>query len=151
VGKPGQASAAAMQCLAEFGIYHDLKMTPQEAHHVTLCPQWKIVLNAMIQSRQKELQSKAIKQDRWNNRQADRQAEKAFLEEHKGPGKFSGKYGPQPTQTELIWKMPWGCWLEYMMTTRCSRRHGMLQPKSSLKIGQALQSTRYKAHESSSA
>ena len=28
VGKPGQASAAAMQCLAESGIYHDLQMTP---------------------------------------------------------------------------------------------------------------------------
>jgi hypothetical protein len=23
------------------------------------------------------------------------------------------KYGPQPTQTELIWRMPWGCWIEY--------------------------------------
>ena len=88
-------------------------MTPQEAHHVTLCPQWKIVMNAMIESRRNELQFKAIKQDRWNNREADRQAEKAFLEEHKGPGKFSGKYGPQPTQTELVWRMPWGCWLEY--------------------------------------
>ena len=55
-------------------------MTPQEAHHVTLCPQCKIVLNAMIQSRQNELQSKAIKEDRWNKREADRQAEKAFLE-----------------------------------------------------------------------
>jgi len=43
VGKPGPASAAAMQCLAEFEIYHDLQMTPQEAHHVTHCPQWKIV------------------------------------------------------------------------------------------------------------
>jgi len=40
-------------------------------------------------------------------------AEKAFLEEHKGPGKVSGKYGPQPTQTELVWRIPWGCWLEY--------------------------------------
>jgi len=71
------------------------------------------VLNEMIQSRQNELQSKAIKQDCWNNREADRQAEKAFLEEHKGPGKFSGKYGPQQTQTELVWRMPCGCWLEY--------------------------------------
>jgi len=60
VGKPGQASAAAMQCRAEFGIYRDLQMTPQEAHHVTLCPQWKIVLNAMIESRRNELQCKAI-------------------------------------------------------------------------------------------
>jgi hypothetical protein len=112
-GKPGQASAAAMQCLTEFGIYRDLQMTPQEAHHFTLCPQWKVVLNAMIESLWNELQSKAIKQDRWNNREADRQAEKAFLEEHKGPGKFSGKYGPQPTQTELLWRMAWGCWFEY--------------------------------------
>jgi len=38
-GEPEQASAAAMQCLAEFGIYHDLRMTLQEAHHVALCPQ----------------------------------------------------------------------------------------------------------------
>jgi len=53
---------------------------PQEAHHVTLCPQWKIVLNAMIQSHWNELQSKAIKQDCWNNKEADRQAKKAFLE-----------------------------------------------------------------------
>ena len=57
----------------------------------------------MNHTRQNELQSKAIKQDRWNNRESDRQAEKAFLEEHKGPDKFSVKYGPQPTQTELVW------------------------------------------------
>ena len=44
-----------MQCLAIFGIYNDLQMMPQEAHHVTLCPQWKIVLNAMIESRLNEL------------------------------------------------------------------------------------------------
>jgi len=67
----------------------------------------------MIESRRNELQSKAIKLDRCNNREADRQAEMAFLEEHKGPGIFSGKYGPQPTQTELVLRMPWGCWLEY--------------------------------------
>jgi len=56
----------------------------------------------MIECRQNELQSKAMKQNRWNNRQADRQAEKTFLEEHKGHGKFSGKYGPQPMQMELF-------------------------------------------------
>ena len=67
-------------------------MTPKEAHDVTLCPRWKIVLNAMIQSRQNELQSKAIKKDCWNSKQADGQAEKAFLEEHKEPCKFSSKY-----------------------------------------------------------
>jgi len=66
----------------------------------------------MIEFRRNEMQSKAIKQDCWNNRESDRQAEKTFLEEHRGPGKFSGRYGPQPTQTELVWRRPWGCWLE---------------------------------------
>jgi len=82
-------------------------MTPQKAHYVTLSPRLKIALNAMIQSRQNELQSKAIKQDRWNNRllKADKQPEMAFLEERKGPGKFSRKYGLQPTQTELVWTL----------------------------------------------
>jgi len=74
MGKPRQASAAAMQCLAEFGLYHYLRMTLQEEYHVTLCPQWKIVLKAMIESCRNELQSKAIKKNRWNNREADRQA-----------------------------------------------------------------------------
>jgi len=66
----------------------------------------------MIQSCRNELQSKAIKQDRWNNREADRQTKQVFLQEHRGPCKFSERYGPQPTQTELVWRMPWGCWLE---------------------------------------
>ena len=56
---------------------------------------------------------KAIKQDRWNNSETDRGTERAFLDEHKGPGRFSGKYGPQPVQTELDWKMPWGSWLDF--------------------------------------
>ena len=42
-------------------------MTPQEAHYFTLCPQWKIVLNAMIESRRNELQSKAIKHHDLSN------------------------------------------------------------------------------------
>jgi len=66
----------------------------------------------MIESRRNELQPKAIKRDRWNNRETDRQVKRVFLEEHKGRGKFSCKYVPQPTQTELVWRMPWGCWLE---------------------------------------
>ena len=37
---------------------------------------------------------------------------KDFLEEHQGTGKFSGKNALQPQQTELIWTMPWGCWVE---------------------------------------
>ena len=38
--------------------------------------------------------------------------DKDFLEEHRDASKYSGKYAPQPQQTELIWTMPWGCWVE---------------------------------------
>ena len=54
-----------------------------------------------------------IKGNGWNNSETDRRAERAFLDEHKGPGRFSGKYGPQPVQTELDWKIPWGIWLDF--------------------------------------
>jgi len=47
-----------------------------------------------------------------DQRAQDRQAHQDFLEEHRGTGEFSGKYAPQPQQTELIWTMPWGCWVE---------------------------------------
>ena len=67
----------------------------------------------MIQARRNELQLKAIKQDWWNNSETDRRTERAFLDEHKGPRRFSGKYEPQPVQTELDWKMPWGSWLDF--------------------------------------
>jgi len=52
------------------------------------------------------------KQERWNQRAQDRQAHQDFLGEHRGTGKFSGKYAPQPQQSELIWTLPWGCWVE---------------------------------------
>ena len=37
VKNTGEASAAAMQCLAEFGLYHDPQMKTQEVHGVALC------------------------------------------------------------------------------------------------------------------
>jgi len=46
--------------------------------------------------------------------------------------------------------MPWGCWLEYKWWPDAlgGMESSVLQPRSSLKIGQVLQSIRYKAHES---
>ena len=38
----------------------------------------------------------------------DRQAHQDLLKEHRGTGKYSGKYAPQPQKTE----MSWGCWVE---------------------------------------
>ena len=67
----------------------------------------------MIKSRRADLAFRTTKQERWNQRAQDRQkAHQDFLEEHRGTGKFSGKYAPEPQQTELIWIMMWGCWVE---------------------------------------
>jgi len=56
----------------------------------------------MIKSRQTDLAFRTPKQEWWNQRAQDRQVHMDdFLEEHRGTGKFSGKYAPQPQQTEL--------------------------------------------------
>jgi len=87
-------------------------MTPQEEKRVANLPGWKTVLEVMIKSRPADLAFKTTKQKRWNQRSQDRQAHKDFLKEHQGTGKFSGQSAPQPQQTELIWTMPWGWWVE---------------------------------------
>ena len=98
--------------MTQFGLYSDFKMTPQEVNRVAKLPEWTTVLEVMIKSRRADLAFRTTKQERWNQRAQDRQAHQDFLEEHRGTGKFSGKYAPQPQQTELIWTMPWGCWVE---------------------------------------
>jgi hypothetical protein len=98
--------------MTRFGLYSDFKMTPQEVNMVANLPEWMTVLEeleVMIKSRRADLAFRTTKQKRWNQRAKDQQAHKDFLEEHRGTGKFSGKYAPQPQQTELIWTMPWGC------------------------------------------
>ena len=75
-------------------------------------PEWTIVLEVMIKSRRADLAFKTTKQEQCNQRAQDRQAHKDFLEEHRGTGKFLGKYALQPQQTEVMWTIPWGCWVE---------------------------------------
>jgi len=108
-GRPGRASVAVQQCMTQFGLYSDCKMTPQEVNRVANLPEWTTVLEVMIKSRRADLAFRTTKQERWNQRAQDRQAHQDCLEEHRGIGKFSGKYAPQPQQTELVWTMPWGC------------------------------------------
>jgi len=108
-GRPGRASVAVQQCMTHFGLYSDFKMTPQEVNRVANLPEWMTVLEVMIKCRWADLAFRTTKQERWNQQAQDRQAHKDFLEEHRGTGKFSGKYASQSQQTELIWTMPWGC------------------------------------------
>jgi len=98
--------------MTQFGLYSDLKMTPQEVNRVANLPEWTTVLEVMIKSRRADLAFRTTKQERWNQRAQGRQAHKDFLKEHRGTGKFSGKYALQPQQTELTWTMQWGCWVE---------------------------------------
>ena len=90
------------QCMTQFGIYSDFKMTQQEVDRVANLPEWATVLEVMIKSRRADLAFRTTKQEQWNQRAQDRQAHQDFLEEHRGTVKFSGKYAPQPQQTELI-------------------------------------------------
>ena len=59
-----------------------------------------------------DLAFRTTKQEQWNQQAQDWQAHQNYLEEHRGIGRFSCKYAPQPQQTGLIWTMPWGCWVE---------------------------------------
>jgi len=83
-------------------------MTQQEVNRVANLPEWTTVLEMMIKFRRADLAFRTTKQERWNQREQDQQAH----QEHRCAGKFSGKYAPQPQQTELIWTMLWGCWVE---------------------------------------
>jgi len=89
--------------MIQFGLYSDFKMTPQEVNRVVNLPEWRTVLEelaVMIKPRREDLAFRTTKQKRWNQRAKDQQAHKDFLEEHRGTGKFSGKYAPQPQQIE---------------------------------------------------
>jgi len=101
-GRPGRASVAVQQCMTQFGLGSDFKMTPQKVSRVANLPEWTTVLEVMIKSRRADLAFRTTKQERWNQRAQDRQVHQDFMEEHRGTGKFSGEYAPQPQQTELI-------------------------------------------------
>ena len=116
-GRPGLAVVAVQQCITQFRLYSDFKMTPQELNRVANLPEWTIVLKVLVESRRADLAFRTAKQEWWNQQAQDRHAHKDFQEEYRGTGKFSGKYAPQPQQAELIWRMPWGCW-------RRARRQG---------------------------
>jgi len=75
--------------MAQFGLYSDFKMTPQEVKRVANLPEWTTVLAVMIKSRRVDLAFRTKRQERWNQRVQDRQAHKDFLEKHRGTGKFS--------------------------------------------------------------
>jgi len=96
-GRPGRASVAVQQYMTQFGLYSNFKITPQEVDRVVNLPECTTVLEVMIGSRRANLAFRTTKQ-----RAQHRQLHKDFLEEH----------ASQPQQTELIWTMPWGCWVE---------------------------------------
>jgi len=99
--RPGRAAVAAQKCITQFGLYNDFMMTPQEVNRVFNLPEWTVV----IKSRRADLAFNTTKQERWNQRAQDQMVHKDFLEEHRGTGQFSGKFAPQPHQTEMIWTM----------------------------------------------
>ena len=67
-GRPGRASVAVQQCMTQFGLYSDFKMTSQEVNRVANFPEWTTVLEMMIKSRRADLAFRTTKQEWWNQR-----------------------------------------------------------------------------------
>ena len=65
-GRPGRASVAVQQCMTQFGLCIDFKMTPQEVYRVANLPEWTTVLEVMIKSWRADLAFRTTKQERWN-------------------------------------------------------------------------------------
>jgi len=63
-GRPGRASVAVQQCMAQFGLYSDFKMTPQEVNRLANLPEWTTGLEVMIKSRRADLAFRTTKQER---------------------------------------------------------------------------------------
>jgi len=73
--RPGQAPVAVQQCMTQFGLYSNFKMTPQEVNRVASLPKWTTVLEVIIKSRRADLAFRTTKQERWggtNKRKIDR-------------------------------------------------------------------------------
>jgi len=70
-GRPDQASVAVQQCMTQFGLYSDSKMTPQDVNRVTNLPEWMTVLEVMIESRRADLAFLGTKQEQWYQRAQD--------------------------------------------------------------------------------
>jgi len=77
-GRPARASVAVQQCITQFGLYSDFKMTAQRVNRVANLPEWTTVLEVMIKSRRADLEFITTKQERWDQRAQDRLAHKDF-------------------------------------------------------------------------
>jgi len=71
-GRPGRASVAVQQCMKQFGLYIDFKMTPQEVNRVANLPEWMTVVEVMAKSRRADLAFRTTKQERWKQQVQDR-------------------------------------------------------------------------------
>jgi len=108
-GRPGRASVAVQQCMTQFGLYGDFKMIPQQVNRVANLPEWTTVLEVMIESRREDLAFRS-KNGGTNECRIDRRT-RISRESIKALANFRVSMH-QPKQTELIWTMPWGYWVE---------------------------------------
>jgi len=67
-GRPGRASIAVQQCMTQFGLYSNFKMTPKEVNRVANLLEWTTVLEVMIKSRRADLAFRTTKQEQWNRK-----------------------------------------------------------------------------------
>ena len=104
-------SQAKQHCIQISGLDRDIPQN--DLPHITETTAWKRFVDGNVELRQQKLAESIRRQTEESRRRLDRQARWRFCTEHRGPGKFKGKYGPPPEQQQLRWMCPIGVqWLE---------------------------------------
>ena len=103
-GVSGERGTLAQElCLAEAQIGGETGLTQDEQTFVLGSLEWQRFLQARVAVREKALQAIMQRQVDESRRAMDRQARREFLEEHKGPSKFTGKRSAGMTPEQLHW------------------------------------------------
>jgi len=101
-------TAAQEEVLRSIDISDGTELSQGEKILLAASRPWKELLRARISTRENTIARLTERQVNDSRREADRQARREFLEEHKGPSKFAGKRGGICRPERLWWAVPNG-------------------------------------------
>ena len=101
-------TVAQEECLRAVDISDGIELSQGEKMVLVASQPWRDLLQARISTRENTIARLTERQVKDSRREADRQARREFLEEHKGPSKFAGKRGGTCRPECLRWAVPQG-------------------------------------------
>ena len=101
-------TAAQEECLRTADIADGIELSQGEKILLVASRPWRDLLQARISTRENTIARLTERQVNDSRREADRQARREFLEEHKGPSKFAGKRSGTCRPECLRWAVPHG-------------------------------------------